>query len=146
MGGYPRGKSEIERVLPHRDPFLWLSRIVSCSPGESVVAELDIDPKLPLFKGHFPSYPVFPGVLIMEALAQAASYCLLSGRESEGAVGFFAAIDGAKFRSQVLPGDTVRLEARIIKAGKRLCTAETEAWVGDRLCAQATQKYVLGPA
>ena len=72
---FPCGKEGIEALLPHRDPFLWVSRIVECEPGVSVVAELDVDPDLPLFQGHFPGYPVLPGVIIMEALAQAAS-CL----------------------------------------------------------------------
>lgn len=79
---FPCGKEGIEALLPHRDPFLWVSRILECEPGVSVVAELDVDPDLPLFQGHFPGYPVLPGVIIMEALAQAASCCLLApGRQ-----------------------------------------------------------------
>ena len=70
---FPCDKSVVEQVLPHRDPFCWVTRVVSCEPGVSVVAELEVDPSLPLFAGHFPDYPVLPGVIIMEALAQAAS-------------------------------------------------------------------------
>lgn len=77
---YPCGRDEIMAVLPHRDPFLWLTRVVECVPGEHIVAELDVDPTLPLFKGHFPEHPVLPGVIIMEALAQAASFCVLEAR------------------------------------------------------------------
>ena len=106
---YPCGKDVVERVLPHRDPFLWVTRIVACEPGESVTAELDVDPALPLFAGHFPGRPVLPGVVIMEALAQAASFCILVARGAEGSVGFLTGIDGAKFRRQVLPGETLRL-------------------------------------
>ena len=83
---YPCGREIVEAVLPHRDPFVWVTRVVSCEPGERVVAELDVDPELPLFKGHFPSHPVFPGVLLMEALAQAACFCILVGREAEGSI------------------------------------------------------------
>ncbi len=140
---YPCGREGIERVLPHRDPFVWLSRVVECRPGEHIVAELDVDPELPLFKGHFPTHPVLPGVIIMEALAQAASFCALVERADEGALGFFAGIDKAKFRNQVRPGDTLTLEATIVKSSSRLVVADVEARVGDTVCATAQQKYVL---
>ncbi len=140
---YPCGKDVIERVLPHRDPFVWLTRIVACVPGETIEAELEVERDLPLFAGHFPSHPVLPGVIIMEALAQAASFCVLVGRDAEGAVGFLTGIDQAKFRRQVLPGETVRLKARIVKSSTRMCVAEVEASVGVAVCASATQKYVL---
>lgn len=140
---YPCDKTVIEQVLPHRDPFVWLSRIVSCEPGVSVVAELDVDPALPLFRGHFPGHPVLPGVIIMEALAQAASFCLLVEPERQGKLGFFAGIDKAKFRNQVLPGDVLTLKATIVKSGSRMCVAEVKALVGEKPCAEAIQKYVL---
>lgn len=143
---YPAGRDVIESVLPHRDPFVWVSRIIECEPGVSVVAELDVDPELPLFEGHFPGYPVLPGVIIMEALAQAASFSILVAREAQGTLGFFAGIDKAKFRNQVRPGDTLTLEARIVKSSSRMCVAEVKASVGDVVCATATQKYVLAPA
>ncbi|MDO4851504.1 MAG: 3-hydroxyacyl-ACP dehydratase FabZ [Actinomycetota bacterium] len=140
---YPCGKATIERVLPHRDPFIWVSRVLSCEPGRRVVAELDVDPDLHLFAGHFPTHPVLPGVLLMEALAQAASFCLLVGSGTEGRIGFLAGIDRARFRHQVLPGDTVRLEAEIVRSSQRLCVAEVEASVDGVVCAEATQRYVL---
>ena len=143
---YPAGRDVIEAVLPHRDPFVWVSRVLECEPGVSVKAELDVSPDLPLFEGHFPDYPVLPGVIIMEALAQAASFSSLVAREAEGALGFFAGIDNAKFRNQVRPGDTLTLEATIVKSSRRLCVAEVKASVGDTVCATATQKYVLAPA
>lgn len=140
---FPCGKEGIEALLPHRDPFLWVSRILECEPGISVVAELDVDPDLPLFQGHFPGYPVLPGVIIMEALAQAASCCLLAQEDKAGSLGFFAGIDKVKFREQVRPGDTIRLEANITRNSSRMCVAEVKAYKGDKLCAQAIQKYVL---
>lgn len=140
---FPCGKEGIEALLPHRDPFLWVSRILECEPGVSVVAELDVDPDLPLFQGHFPGYPVLPGVIIMEALAQAASCCLLAQEDKAGSLGLFAGIDKAKFREQVRPGDTIRLEANITRNSSRMCVAEVKAYKGDKLCAQAIQKYVL---
>lgn len=140
---FPCGKKEIEAVLPHRDPFLWVSRVLECEPGVSVVAELDVDEELSLFKGHFPDYPVFPGVLLMEALAQAASFCVLLAREGEGSIGFLTGIDKAKFRRQVRPGDTVCLKATVTKSSTRLCVAEVEASIDGNICASAVQKYVL---
>jgi 3-hydroxyacyl-[acyl-carrier-protein] dehydratase len=155
-------KKEIEEVLPHRSPFLWMTRVLTCEPGKTIVAELEVEKDLPLFEGHFPTYPVFPGVLVMEALAQAASYCILVEKRSKSAsedadgedadgqavpeaqsIGFLAGIDNARFRNQIRPGDTVRLQGRITKNSSRMCVAEVEAWVGDLLCASATQKYVL---
>lgn len=143
---YPAGREVIEAVLPHRDPFVWVSRVLECEPGVSIKAELDVDPDLPLFAGHFPDYPVLPGVIIMEALAQAASFSILVEREAEGTLGFFAGIDNAKFRNQVRPGDTLTLEATIVKSSRRMCVAEVKASVGDTVCATATQKYVLASA
>ena len=140
---YPCGRDAIEQVLPHREPFCWVSRIVACEPGKSVVAELDVSPDLDLFKGHFPDYPVLPGVIIMEALAQAACFCVLVGRGAEGAVGFLTGIDGAKFRRQVRPGEVLTLRATIVKASSRMCVAEVEAGVDGVVAASATQKYVL---
>lgn len=140
---FPCGIEGIERILPHRPPFLWLTRIVSCEPGVQIVAELDVDPELSLFKGHFPTHPVLPGVIVMEACAQAAACAVLCGPEHAGAVGLLVGIDKARFRHQVLPGDTVRLEATIVKNASRLCVADVRALVGDEVCATATQKYVL---
>lgn len=143
---YPCGKDAVEAVLPHRDPFVWMTRVVACEPGVSVHAQLDVDPELALFKGHFPDHPVLPGVIIMEALAQASSFCILVDRGAEGAIGFLTGIDKAKFRRQVAPGETLDLKATIVKASARLCVAEVEASVDGQVCASATQKYVLASA
>lgn len=140
---FPCDQEGVKQLIPHRDPFLWVTRILECVPGESIVAELDVNPALPLFEGHFPDYPVLPGVIIMEALAQAASCCLLSQEGMAGSLGFFAGIDKAKFREQVRPGDTIRLEAVIVRNNPRMCAAEVKAFKGEKLCAQATQKYVM---
>ncbi|MDR0514405.1 MAG: 3-hydroxyacyl-ACP dehydratase FabZ [Coriobacteriaceae bacterium] len=141
---YPCGRDVIETVLPHRPPFLWLSRVVSCEPGASIKAEFDLAVEEPVFNGHFPTYPVFPGVLVMEALAQAACFCILTARAKEGSVGFLTGIDKARFRRQVLPGETLCLEAHIVRDSSRLCVAEVRATVEGAVCATATQTYVLG--
>ncbi len=144
--GRPLGREAIEQVLPHRAPFLWLTRVVENEPGQRIVAELDVDPALPLFEGHFPEYPVLPGVIIMEALAQAAAFCILCQPANEGKLGFFAGINNAKFRQQVRPGDTLRLEATITKANARMARAEVCAYVGEAVAASAEQMYVMAPA
>lgn len=143
---FPCGKEVVESVLPHRDPFCWVSRVVACEPGVSVEAELDVRADLPLFAGHFPQYPVLPGVIIMEALAQAASFCVLVDRKAEGAIGFLTGIDKAKFRRQVRPGEILTLKASIVKSSSRLCVADVEASVNGQVCATAVQKYVLAQA
>lgn len=143
---YPCGRDVVEKVLPHRDPFVWVSRVVACEPGVSITAELDVDPKLPLFAGHFPGHPVLPGVIIMEALAQTASFCALVGRDEPGVLGFFAGIDKAKFRNQVQPGDTLTLKATITRNSSRMVVVDVEALVGDKVAATATQKYVMAKA
>lgn len=143
---FPCGREGVLALIPHRDPFVWVSRILECEPGQHIVAELDVDPDLPLFKGHFPGKPVLPGVIQMEALAQAACCCMMADSRYAGAIGLFAGIDKAKFRKQVLPGDTVRLEATITKAARLMCVADVKAYVGDDVCAQAVQKYVIDRA
>ncbi|MDO5358511.1 MAG: 3-hydroxyacyl-ACP dehydratase FabZ [Slackia faecicanis] len=140
---YPAGRDAVLAILPHRDPFVWVSRILSCEPGVRIEAELDVDPDLPLFAGHFPEHPVLPGVIVMEALAQAASCCVLLAGDDCGKVGFLTGIDKAKFRRQVRPGDTLRLQARIVKSSSRMCVAEVEALVDGQPAASAVQKYVL---
>lgn len=139
----PLEKEHLESVLPHRDPFLWVTRVIACEPGESISAEFDVSPDLPLFKGHFPGYPVFPGVLIMEALAQASCFCILVARDAHNSIGFLTGIENAKFRNQVRPGDILQLESRIVKSSSRMCVAEVRASIGEKICATAVQKYVL---
>lgn len=140
---FPCDQEGVKRLLPHRDPFLWVTRILECDPGKSIVAELDVSPDLPLFAGHFPGEPVFPGVLIMEALAQAACCCIFADPAREVGIGYFAGIDKGRFREMVLPGDTIRLEATILQSGKRFCKADVKAYKGDAVAAEALQKYML---
>lgn len=147
-GGAPRedavlDREDIKRLLPHREPFLWVDRVLEREPGERTVAELDIDPGWRLFEGHFPGHPVMPGVLQLEAMAQTAGLALAGASGTEGKLGFLAKVDNAKFRNQVLPGDTLRMEAQILKANRRSARAHVEAFVGDTLCAECDQFYVI---
>ncbi len=143
---FPCACEGVMQLLPHRDPFLWVDRIVACEPGEHIVAELDIRPDLPLFQGHFPGHPVFPGVLVMEALAQAACCCLMAAQDKTVSLGYLAGIDKARFRETVLPGDTITLEATIVQANSKFCKAEVRAYKGEKLAAEAVQRYFFAPA
>lgn len=138
---FPCGREGVEQLLPHRDPFLWVSSIKECEPGQRIVAQLDVRPDLPIFEGHFPGHPVFPGVLIMEALAQAACCCLMAAQDETVALGYLAGIDKARFRETVLPGDAIDLEATIVQANSRFCKAEVRALKNGKVAAEATQRY-----
>lgn len=128
-------KEQIMEIIPHRDPFLLIDEILELEVGKRVVAQKYIAPDSFWFQGHFPEHPVTPGVLIMEMLAQAGAVCALSMPENKGKIAFFGGIDRAKFRRQVLPGDTLRLEVELIKlrgsfgVGKAVATVD-----GERAC------------
>lgn len=108
-------KEQIMEIIPHRDPFLLIDEINEIEPGKRVAATKYIREEDFWFKGHFPQYPVTPGVLMIEMLAQAGCTAMLSLPENKGKLGFFAGIDKAKFKRQVVPGDTLRLEVEIIR-------------------------------
>jgi len=105
---------EIMRILPHRYPFLLLDRIVEWDPGKRIVGLKNVTINEPFFTGHFPDYPIMPGVLIVEALAQAGGFLALKAMGKEGNMAFFAGIDNCKFRRPVVPGDQLRLECTVI--------------------------------
>lgn len=108
-------KEQIMEIIPHRDPFLLIDEIVEMEVGVKVKARKYIKEDDFWFKGHFPDYPVTPGVLMIEMLAQAGAVCMLSKPEFKGKIGLFGGIDKAKFRRQVVPGDVLDLEVEVIK-------------------------------
>ena len=127
-------KEQIMEIIPHRDPFLLIDTIEELEPGIRVVATKYMDPDSFWFKGHFPGYPVTPGVLMVEMLAQAGAVCALSMPENKGKLALFGGIDKAKFRRQVRPGDTLRLEVEMTKAtveGERAVSCEITFALGD---------------
>lgn len=105
----------IKELLPHRYPFLLVDRVLELEPGQKAVGLKNVTVNEPFFAGHFPDYPVMPGVLIVEALAQLAAITVLSLEEYRTRRPLFAGIDGARFRRQVVPGDVLRLEVEIIR-------------------------------
>ncbi len=136
---------EIKRVIPHRYPFLLVDRIVECDMESRIVGIKNVTTNEPFFQGHFPGYPIMPGVLIIEALAQVA--CILAlkklKKEGHGSV-FFTGIDGAKFRQPVRPGDQLRLELDKIKQRGTLFRFQGSAYVEDKLAAECSLQAMLG--
>ncbi|MDO4274458.1 MAG: 3-hydroxyacyl-ACP dehydratase FabZ [Eubacteriales bacterium] len=106
---------EIMEIIPHRQPFLLIDTIEELEPGIRAVGRKCVSYNEPYFAGHFPGEPVMPGVLIVEALAQVGSVAILSKPENKGKIGYFGAINSAKFKNKVLPGDVLTLEVEIIK-------------------------------
>jgi len=136
--------NDIMAVIPHRPPFLLIDRVLEIVPGERVVAIKNVTMNEPFFVGHFPEEPVMPGVLIIEAMAQAGAVALLSMPEYAGKIAYFGAIEGAKFRRKVVPGDTLRLEVEFVKLKKSAGIGKAVAFVGDAKAAEAELTFLIG--
>jgi len=142
-------RNEIERLIPHRAPFLWIDRVEELEPGVRCVAVKFVDPGSPVFSGHFPAKPIFPGVLLIEAVAQTAGVMLGSaasqGSEKNRAeVALLAAVNRFKFFKPVTPGQELRIETKkLTEAGKLACIGGT-VWVGAEMVASGELTVVSG--
>ncbi|RJX19579.1 MAG: 3-hydroxyacyl-[acyl-carrier-protein] dehydratase FabZ [Desulforudis sp.] len=134
----------IKEILPHRYPFLLVDRVVELEPGKRAVAIKNVTVNEPFFEGHYPGYPVMPGVLIVEALAQVAALAVLSLPEYRDKTPLFAGIDSCRFRRQVVPGDQLRLEVEIVKLRGRIGKCRAQAYVDKELAAEAELLFVAG--
>ena len=131
----PLGPAEIRELIPHRYPFLLVDRIEELEPGVRALGIKNVSQNEPFFQGHFPDYPVMPGVLIIEALAQVGAVGVMAGGEHRDKLALFAGIDGVRFRRQVLPGDVLTLEVEIGRLKGRAGRGTGRATVGDeRVC------------
>jgi 3-hydroxyacyl-[acyl-carrier-protein] dehydratase len=137
---------EVMRHLPHRYPFLLVDRVLECEPGKSIVALKNVTMNEPHFPGHFPHYPVMPGVLILEALAQAAailSYVTENKLPDDSSVVYFAGIDGARFKKPVVPGDQLILKVELLRNMRGIWKYATRAEVDGELVAEAEMMAAL---
>ena len=135
---------EIMEILPHRAPFLLIDTIEELEPGVRAVGTKCVSMNEPYFQGHFPGNPVMPGVLIMEALAQAGAVAIRSQPDRKGRTAYFAGIDKARFKQKVIPGDVLTLEMEIIKVKGPIGIGKAVAKVGDKVAAQAELTFAIG--
>ncbi len=143
----PQQEVDIRALLPHRYPFLMVDAFVS-QGGDAFECRKNVSHNEPFFQGHFPEEPVMPGVMILEALAQASAVGLAvregwTTGEGEPKIGYLASVDGAKFKRMVVPGDVLRLTGTITLFRRRLCKVSARALVGDELAAEAELSFVF---
>lgn len=135
---------EIMKIIPHRHPFLMIDTIEELEVGKRAVGKKCVSYNEPYFAGHFPEEPVMPGVLMIEALAQVGAVAILSQPQFQGRTAYFAAINSAKFKGKVQPGDVLTLETEIIKVKGPIGVGAAKAYVGDRLVVQAELTFAIG--
>lgn len=134
---------EILEIIPHRQPFMLLDTIEELEAGVRAVGKKCVSYNEPFFAGHFPNEPIMPGVLIIEALAQAGAVAMLSVPENKGKLAVFAAINSAKFKGQVKPGDVLMLETEIIKVKGPIGIGSAKATVDGKVVTQAELTFAL---
>ncbi|AEV21041.1 MULTISPECIES: 3-hydroxyacyl-ACP dehydratase FabZ [Geobacillus] len=135
---------QIQSIIPHRYPFLLVDRILEIEEGKRAVGIKNVSANESFFAGHFPEYPVMPGVLIVEALAQVGAVVLLQSEENRGRLAFFAGIDNCRFKKQVKPGDQLRLEVEILRARGAIGKGKGIATVDGELVCETELMFALG--
>lgn len=136
-------KEDIKKILPHREPFLFLDEVEYLEPGTKCIAKKYVKKDEDFFKGHFPNYPVMPGVLIIEALAQAGAVALLSLEKFKDKIAFFGGIKKARFKKQVLPGDVLTLETTLTKMHNTVGIGEGVAKVKGEVVATVQLTFAI---
>lgn len=136
-------QQQIKEIIPHREPFLLLTTVTALNPGQFARGTCHVDPEAPWFRGHFPGYPVFPGVLQVEALAQLGGVAILSKPANRGKLALFAGLDKVKFRRQVLPGQTLELYVEIVRARPSFGLGRGTAALAGQPVLEAELKFAL---
>ena len=134
---------EIQKIIPHRYPFLLVDKVIEVEAGKRVVAIKNVTINEPFFQGHFPGYPVMPGVLILEALAQASGIAVALEDANKGKLGLFAGVESMKFKRQVVPGDVLKLESEILVEKMGVIKAKVVASVDGQIAAHGEIKFVM---
>ncbi|CAM2932069.1 3-hydroxyacyl-ACP dehydratase FabZ [Paenibacillus sediminis] len=134
---------QIQEIIPHRYPFLLVDRILELEEGKRAVGLKNVTMNEPFFMGHFPDYPVMPGVLIVEALAQVGAVAMLKMDGNGGKIGLLAGVDGFRFREQVVPGDTLILEVEITRLKGTIGKGHATAKVADKIVAEGDIMFAL---
>ena len=134
---------EIEKLLPHRYPFLLVDRITELEPGKSVTGRKCVTADEPFFQGHFPGKKLMPGVLILEALAQTAAVAILIKEENKGKIALFGGVKSARFRRQVVPGDVLELKCEIISMKEPAGIGKATAFVDGETAVSAELIFAL---
>ncbi|RWZ59001.1 3-hydroxyacyl-ACP dehydratase FabZ [Halobacillus fulvus] len=134
---------EIKEIIPHRYPFLLIDQIEEIVEGERAVGYKNVTVNEPFFQGHFPDYPVMPGVLITEALAQVGAVAMLKKEENQGKLAFFTGIDKCRFKRQVKPGDRLKLEVEIVRLKGPMGKGKAKATVDGELACEAEIMFAL---
>lgn len=142
----PFGRDVIESLIPHRPPFLLVDEIVELEPGKRVVGRREIRADDWWFPGHFPERPVMPGVLTIEAIAQAGAVAVLADEANRGKIPFFAGIDGCRFKRVVEPGDVLTLECEFVRVRGPIAKGQGRATVDGELAAEAMLTVFVGDA
>ena len=135
---------QIQQIIPHRYPFLMVDRITELEEGKRAVGLKNVTINEEYFNGHFPGYPVMPGVLIVEALAQVGAVAMLKKEENRGRLAFFAGIDNCRFKRQVVPGDTLKLEVEITRLRGPIGKGKAIATVDGEVACEAEITFALG--
>lgn len=135
--------NEIMKIIPQRPPILMIDRVEEMEPGKSCVAYKNVAMNEPYFAGHFPGNPIMPGVLMVEALAQTGAVAILSQEECKGKNVLFGGIDKLRFKKQIIPGDVVRLEVKIIKTKGTIGIGEAIATVDGKIAVRGELTFAI---